>query len=235
MKNNNYVLFYKKNENNRWQSKRPDLPVEQWEDYAKTQGYSEYSIKDLSTYDADDLHLLTSIVLFNGKYYLPEEEIPYPDNTPTPVDEFEISMEWEDEKEFYDVDYDEVYRGEELWTDINTIFSPDKKNELGIVAQLLVKYLPEFLEKLESNKHAVYINDEYSPFKWLAWIRDNKIRLIHQDYGDYDVETVFDILVDKNCFYDACHYMIKTMQKYADADQKRYEQYLKNKYGKKDK
>lgn len=42
--NNNYVLFYKKYENDHWQSKRPDLPVEQWEDYAKIQGYSEYSI-----------------------------------------------------------------------------------------------------------------------------------------------------------------------------------------------
>ena len=35
MSNNNYALFYKKDENDHWQSKRPDLPVEQWEDYAK--------------------------------------------------------------------------------------------------------------------------------------------------------------------------------------------------------
>ena len=90
----------------------------------------------------------------------------------------------------------------------------------------------EFLEKLESNKHAVYINDEYSPFKWLAWIRDNKIRLIQQDYRNQDVETVFDILVDKNCFYDACNRMINQMQQYADADQKRYDEYVKMKYGK---
>ena len=230
--NNSYVLFYKKDKNDYWHSQRPDLSVEQWEDYAKTQGYSEYSIKDLSTYDATDLHLLTSVVLFNGKYYLPEEEIPYPENKPLPVDKFEISMEWEDEKEFYDVDYDEVYRGEELWTNIITVFSPDKKNDMGIVAQLLVKYLPEFLKKLESNNHAVYINDEYSPFKWLGWIKDDKIRLIQQDYRNQDVETVFDILIDKNCFYDACNNMISTMLKYADTDQKRYDEYVEMKYGK---
>jgi len=82
------------------------------------------------------------------------------------------------------------------------------------------------------SKHAVYINDEYSPFKWLAWIRDNKIRLIHQDYRNKDVETVFDILVNKNYFYDACNNMISKMQKYADADQKRYDEYVKMKYGK---
>ena len=230
--NNNYALFYKKDENDHWHSIRLDLPVEQWEDYAKTQGYFEFSIKDLSTYDAVHIHLLTDVVLFNGKYYLPKEDIPYPENEPAPVDEFDISMEWEDEKEFYYLDYDEVFQGEELWTNIITIFSPDKKNDMGIVAQLLVKYLPEFLEKLESNKHAVYINDEYSPFKWLAWVRDNKIRLIHQDYGDYDVETVFDILVDKNCFYDVCNRMINQMQQYADTDQKRYDEYVKMKYGK---
>ena len=87
------------------------------------------------------------------------------------------------------------------------------------------------MEKLESNKHAVYINDEYSPFKWLAWVRDNKIRLIHQDYRNKDVETVFDILVNKNYFYDTCNNMISKMQKYADADQKRYDEYVKMKYG----
>lgn len=78
MKNNNYALFYRTAKFSTWQSKRPDLPVEKWENYAQEQEYAEYDIKKLDNYDAFDLHLLTDIVYFDGKYYLPQEKIPYP-------------------------------------------------------------------------------------------------------------------------------------------------------------
>ena len=42
MKNNNYALFYRTSKFSTWQSKRPDLPVEEWEIYAKEQEYAEF-------------------------------------------------------------------------------------------------------------------------------------------------------------------------------------------------
>ena len=51
MKNNNYALFYRTSKFSTWQSKRPDLPVEEWENYAQEQEYAEYDIKKLDNYD----------------------------------------------------------------------------------------------------------------------------------------------------------------------------------------
>ena len=230
--NNKYAIFYKTDKNSYWHSKRIDLPIEQWEEYCKEQGYAQYEIKDLSTYSADDLHLLTDVVHFNGRYYLPEEKIEYPDNKPTEICKFDFSMKWEDEDEFYDIDYDEVYSGEKLWTNIITNFSINKKmDELGIAAQIFVEDFPKFLEKLRKNNNAVYNNEEYSPFKWLAWIKENKVRLIHQTYQEENPITEFDVLVDKAWYFSFCEDMIKTMKDYADKDLKRYNEYIKEKYG----
>lgn len=229
MNNNNYAIFYKSDENSNWHSKRLDLPFKQWDEYCKEQGYSEYQIKDLRTYKPFDLHLLTNVVLFNGIYYLPDETIPYPDYDTETIEKFDVSMEWEDEEEFYEGDYDEVYNGiEQLWTDINTKFSVNEDmDDLGIVAQIFVIDLPKFLDNLENNKHAVYINEEYSKFKLLAWIKDNKVRLIHQDYRFDEVKTEFDVIMDKNLFFTTCKTMILKMQEYADRDFERYNKYIK--------
>lgn len=77
MDNNNYALFYRTSKYSHFCSKRLDLPIEQWEDYCKKQDYYKYDIVDLRTYDASHLHLMTNVVLYKGRYYLPEEVIPY--------------------------------------------------------------------------------------------------------------------------------------------------------------
>lgn len=38
-----------------------DMPVEQWEEYCREQNYIQYEIRDLSTFDDIDLHILTDI------------------------------------------------------------------------------------------------------------------------------------------------------------------------------
>lgn len=232
--NNNYILFYKKDDLDHWHYSRPDLPFEQWEDYAKEQKYSIYDVKDLAAYNAGDLHLLTDIVFFNNRYYLPEEELPYPDYDADDIGKFDISIEWQDEKVFYETDYDEIYQGiEKLLTDINITFSVKQDmKELGIAAQIFIKFFPQYLEKLQVNKQAVYINEEFSPFKWLSWIKNDKVRIIHQDYKFQEVKTDFDILVDKTWFFKTCQEMIFIMKYYVYEDQKRYEKYVKEKYGK---
>lgn len=181
---------------------------------------------------AADLNILTHIIRFDGKDYFPDDKIPYPTSEPKTMRDFQVSMIWEQENAFDETDYDEVYEGkEQLWTDIITKFSVNKNmNELGIAAQCFVADFPAFMEKLEQNKQAVYHNEEYSPFKWLAWIKDDKVRLIHQDYRFNNVKTEFDVLVDKDWFIHFGQYMVKIMQEYADSDLKRYNKYIKEKY-----
>ena len=165
---------------------------------------------------------------------MPDDKIPYPTTEPKIMRDFQGSMIWEQENAYDEMDYDEVYNGEkQLWTDIITKFSVNKNmDEFGIVAQCFVADFPVFIEKLEQDKQAVYHNEEYSPFKWLAWIKDDKVRLIHQNYRFNNVKTEFDVLVDKDWFFHFGQYMIKTMQEYADSDLKRYNKYIKEKYNK---
>lgn len=197
------------------------------ENYAKT--YCLYLDKDFLT---QDIHLRTEIISYNNKFYFPDELIPYPLTEPEHINQLNVNIEWEDEEEFFEGDYDEVYNGvEQLWTDIRTKFSANENmDELGIVAQYFTVDFPVFLEELEQNKQAVYHNEEYSPFKWLAWLKDDKIRLIHQDYRNYVARTEFDILMDKEQFFSTCNYMLQAMQEYADKDKARYENYVKEKY-----
>ncbi len=237
--NNKYAIFYKTDKNSYWQSKRLDLSIEQWENYCKEQNYAQYKIKDLSTYSADDLHLLTDVVNFNDRYYLPEEKIEYPDSIPADIKNFKIDMVMDEEYANDEIDFDEVYNKQSicwnfgyLWTEITTkfIFS-EKTAALALIAQEIVKNLPEFTEKLEKNSYAVYINMEFSKFKWLAWIKEDKVRLIHQTYQEENPVTEFDVLVDKTWFFSFCEDMIKTMKDYADKDLERYNEYVKGKYG----
>ena len=238
MKNNNYVLYYKTNENDHWHSLRPDLPFEQWEDYAKEQGYTEYNIKDLKSYGAMMLHLTTDNVLLDGRYYLPEEKIDYPNNMANYIEDFEIETVLEEENEKDEEYFDEVYNKDSicwnfgyLWTDITTKFIfLHKTIELSLIAQEIVENLPKFIADLEKNSYAVYINMEFSKFKWLAWVREDKVRLIHQTYEDYVPEIEFDNIVDKDWFFDFCKDLIKTMKEYADKDLKRYQEYALRKY-----
>lgn len=241
-----YALFYKKDENSDWQSTRLDLPFEEWEDYCKKQNYAKYDIKDLRQYDSCDLQIMTDVVYYKNRYYLSNEPVEYPKSEPEYVDNFDVSMYWEDENsEYTDKDYEEIYNGiEPLWTNIETKFSANENmDEVGIVAEIIAEELPVFLENLKQNKHAIYNNQEYSPFKWLCWLTDDKVRIIHQDYR-YDcdieppedeimyVEQVFDVIVDKDKFFNACENMLKTMKGYQQRNLDLYNEYLEKQHKK---
>lgn len=240
MDNNKYAIFYRKDKDSYGRYIRPDLPVEQWEDYCKQQGYYEYNILDFSKYWTGDIHLLTDVTIFQDRYYLPEEKIPYPFPEPKNVSPLTATMYWEDEEEFFEGDYDEVYNEQSidwgwgyLWTDIITKLSANENmDELGIVAQGFINDIPPFLEKLKNEQYAIYSNAEYSPFKWICWIKGDKVRMIHQDYRGDKVNTEFDILTDKEQFFNLLDYMLNTMANYAEKDLARYKKYVKEKYNK---
>ena len=236
--NNNYGLFYKKHKTSKWKSTRLDLSVEQWEDYCKEKGFAVYDIVNFKELDAFHLHLTTDVVLFNGTYYLPDEIIPYPDGIPNET--LKIETKLDEDYISDDIDFDEIYSNQsinwgwgELWTSLNTKFITENKEcEALIVAQNFLDEIPYFLENLEKNKFTVMNIMEYSKFQWLGWEKDNKIRLIHLDYNFDDVDTFFDVLIDKQEFLDICHKLTEEMKNYADKDLKRYQEYVIKKYGK---
>ena len=192
-------------------------------------------------FSANDIHLLTMIVEFEGKYYYPEDKIPYPTKEPKIINDFQATIIQEEDL-YCDKYYDEVYNKIDessvgcLWTNVITKFSANSDmEEIGIVAQYFIADFPIFLEKLQKDNFSVYHNEEYSPFKWLCWIKDDTVRLIHQNYRDFKVKTEFDILIDKEIFLNACNITIKQMQEFAKKDLKKFQEYAIKKYGKIDK
>ena len=239
MKQEYRYIFYKNDEPG-YKAMKVRLPEEKCEKFCLDKGFKSYKIMNLHSLLACHLHLLTDIVYLNNKYYFPEDIIPYPEKEPDNIGKFQSSFIWDNEYANDEVDFEEVYNKQTfsrgfgyLWTEVTTkIILPDKTVELAPIAQEIVKYLSEFLNKLKKENHAIYINEEYSSFKWLAWIKDEKVRLIHQNYQEADVITEFDVLLDKAWFFHFGFNMIETMKNYAKSDLKRYQKYVLEKYGK---
>ena len=227
-----YTIFYKTKDSDEFKHRRLNLSYEECEKICKEEDYTYYNIVDLTTYGADDLHDRTNITLYEGKYYFPEEKIPYPKKEPEIMESLQVYIIWSKDYANDEKDYDLIYEGKDKLATIVVVrfLQFDKMDEIAIVAQDIIKDLPKFLENLENNNQAVYINADYSPFKWLAWIKGDKIRLIHQDYGDKDILEEFDILIDKEKFIHLCYNVLKIMEEKIQADTKRYEKYVKGKY-----
>ncbi len=179
-----------------------------------------------------EMHLLTTIVLYDGKLYASDKQIPYPKTDVLQNNNLSFFMVWEDENGYDEKDYDEIYNGiEQLWTNLAVKISLDKIfEEVFIVAQCFLSDFPKFLENLKKDNFAVYHNEEYTPFKWLAWIKESNVRLIHQHYQDFEVNIKFDILIDKEILFRLGENMIKKMQVYVDKEQNRYKEYVAKKY-----
>ena len=154
---------------------------------------------------------------------------------PMDMPENGTEYEWENKDEFFDADYDEVYKGIEPLSTlicVDCLVSGKVLGKFAIYAQDFIINIPKFLEELKQCNHAIYHNEELSPFKWLCWLKNDKIRLIQQNYCKQRVRAEFDNLLDKNMFFDSCNKLILNLKQYADADQKRYDEYVKMKYGK---
>ena len=177
-------IFYKNNNESGYEAMKVRLPKENCDNFCREKGFKDYKIMELPSLEPHDLHLLTAIVYLDNKYYFSEDIIPYPENKPDDIGKFQSSFIWDSENANDEEDYEEVYNKQSfnrgfgyLWTEITTKFIlPNKTVEIAPIAQEIVKYLNEFLLKLEKENHAVYINEEYSEFKWLAWIKGDKIR-----------------------------------------------------------
>lgn len=224
---NSLTIFYKTENSAGWQVRWLDLPEDECEKICSQEGYFAYEIMNIpESFFIPNLQLLTHIVYYDGKYYFPEEEIPYPQNETIKLDKITFSMIWEEMDNDEDRYAEDFHGHEKLWTSITTTFVlPERTTEVAIIAQFFVEDFPQFLDKLEKNKYAVYHNYEFSPYKWIVWEKENYIRLVHQNYMEENVKTEFDILLDKEWFYHACNNMINSMQSYIDADLKLYEKW----------
>lgn len=232
MKKDYYTLFYKESENSHWCTMRPSCKISQWDNYAQKQGFVKYEIVDFRTYSAHELHLTTDVIRYKGKYYLPSEKIPYPKVETTSVSKIDFVLTLDED--ISELDYDEIYNGlESLDTlvELSLIISDKKLKQLGIYSIDFLKSFSKFEEQLKKESFAIYINDELSEFKWLTWIKDNKVRIIQQYYGSEKVKTDFDILIDKTIFFEFCQKLTNKVKELADENLRRYQNYVIEKYG----
>lgn len=228
-----FVVWYKTTNSDTWQYHRLYHSYKECEKICKQEGYAEYDIVDYTKYDGFELHMLTDAIYFEEEYYFTDERIPYPSSQPQIIKEFEISLLLEDDYKNDDSMFEEVYENKgidwgwgQLWTEISTKFIfPDKTFKLAIVAQNVINDFPSFLENLKQKQQAVYSNLEYDNFKWLAWLKNNKVRLIHQSYDFEGIDTVFDILVDKDYFFNKFNEFVNQMREFADEDIRCYEEW----------
>ena len=181
---NSLTIFYKTENSAGWQVRWLDLPEDECEKICSQEGYFAYEIMNIpESFFIPNLQLLTHIVYYDGKYYFPEEEIPYPQNETIKLDKITFSMIWEEMDNDEDRYAEDFHGHEKLWTSITTTFVlPERTTEVAIIAQFFVEDFPQFLDKLEKNKYAVYHNYEFSPYKWIVWEKENYIRLVHQNY-----------------------------------------------------
>lgn len=222
-----FVIWYKSSGSDTLQHKKMYLPYEECEKICKQEGYTYYNIADLSTYKAMDLHILTDVVHFDDKYYFPEEQIPYPTSHPEIMRDFQSKITLENNFYYDDVDYQYIYNdvkmGETFYTSVEIEFIlPEKTIEIGLLAQTFIIDFKKFLENFEKNDYAVYQNEEFSPFTWIAWSKDDRVRLIHQDYRAVNVEICFDVLLDKEWFMHFCYNLLDSITQYAEDDLKHY-------------
>lgn len=163
MKKNYYALFYQENENSYKHLIRPNCKLSQWNDYAQKLGLVKYKIVDFRTYNAHILHQTTNVVRYKGKYYLPDENIPYPKDNITSISKIDFELKL-DEK-IYELD---SYKIEDALVELSIIISNKNFKQLSIYAKDFIKFFHIFETKLKNNNFAIYINDELSEFKWLA-------------------------------------------------------------------
>ena len=202
-----YTIFYKTTELDKWQYRRLNLSYDECEKICNNEKYFEYHIEDLLRYSAFDLHLLTNITYFNGKYYFPQEDIPYPESDSQNIKYINYVVDFEP-------DCDDIcYEKENSILTMNLCFTLfGQKIQMAILPQSCVENFEIFLRELIENTHSVYHNEEYSSFKWLVWEKDSFIRLIHQDYSGNDVKIIFDVCVDKDWFLKVCKQLINCMK-----------------------
>ena len=62
-----------------------------------------------------------------------------------------------------------------------------------------------------------------------GWVKNNQIRLLYQSKDKDDTKIIFDILVDKNCFYENAPKIIKRMEEIAAQKVEWYKEYLETK------
>ena len=209
MERNCIFIFYKNNNGSGYEVIKVKLPKEKCEKFCVDKGFKDYKIMELPSLNAHELHLLSDIVYLDNKYYFPGDIIPYPEKEPDGIGKFQSSYIWDSEYANDEADFEETYNKQSynrgfgcLWTEVTAkIILPDKTVELAPIAQEIVKYLSEFLNKLEKENHAVYINEEYSEFKWLAWIKEDKASVL--DFGNSQAEDSVPFLQSQK-LHSAC-------------------------------
>ena len=154
--------------------------------------------------------------------------IPYPETKPINIKKFSIKIVpelWEES------DFQGFERTGKIYTPVyNYLKLGNKKYTVVLIAEEVCKNLPKFIDKLNTVGSAIYENYTFDIEELRGWVKDDKLRLLYQSINKNNVlRIVFDILVDKTCFYEFCEKLIKRMEEIAAQKVEWYKEYLETK------
>ena len=156
-----------------------------------------------------------------------EKLIPYPKTKPINIRKFSIKSVPELKAES---DFEGFERTGKIYTPVyNYLKLGNKKQTVVLIAEEVCKNLPAFMENLNTLGCAVYKNYTFAEEELHGWLKDNKIRLLHQSKENDTTNVFFDILVDKVCFYEFAEKLIKRMEEIAAQKVEWYKEYLETK------
>ncbi len=164
---------------------------------------------------------LTSDWIFwkdTNKWFIKEDEvIPYPKDSCELSNTIQFSYSYRDdeEDEEYAMDLnnpEDFGENEEVFATAFVSVKSQSQTEKCIIEMkpYMYEYLEKFFNNLQSNNFAVLHIDEWGFHKFLAWVKEDKIRFMIQLYewkedddklykNEY-IPVVFDTLVDKDTF-----------------------------------
>lgn len=153
--------------------------------------------------------------------------IPYPKTKPIKIKKFGIKIVPELKAES---DFERFESTGKIYTPVyNYLKLGNKKQTVVLIAEEVCKNLPTFIVNLNTTGYAVYENYTFAEEELHGWVKNNQIRLLYQSKEKNDTKIIFDILVDKICFYENAQEVIKQMEEIAAQKIEWYKEYLETK------
>ena len=225
-------VFYKSDDSEGWhlailtgnddEVKKKCLSHKDWIDYdIRCGGVSSTKIKEsLKYYPRPDLvHQLTYWVYAQGldKWFIKENEIiPYPKKRCEKSENIDFSYSFEN-TEYNSNNVEDFDASDEVFVSAEIDMSADEQKS-KCIAEISALYdnFEKFISNLKANKFAVLHIEEFSNIKYLAWEKGDNVRFTVHDYsGESDkkyIPVVFDVLVDKDVFYDKFETFYKNLK-----------------------
>ena len=181
-------------------------------------------LKQMQEIEKEDLKRYQDYALQKyGK--LLEKSVPYPETEPLKIEKFDIKtdVQFNDKSNFAEF----FKTNKKPYTKVYTYLNfGNKTEEIILIAEQFAENFYWFIKTLKEIENAVYEDMEYTETKLHAFLKDDFVRLVYQDFSCDEQEIIFDVAVNKKWFFKTADKMIKQMKKIADKTDDNYKKYI---------